>query len=239
MIDNTVTKDAVIAEIKRLAGELGRAPGVEAFSRQSGIAIHHWLGVYWSKWSDALAAAGLAANQLNSRLDSSVVLERLAEVTLNSGRIPPKAELKMIRRSDPTFPHDETFRKHFGGKEGIAVALRNLAATDLRYSELADLLPELEKKSNQSVSTKLDGWVYLLKSSAHFKIGRSDTVERRIKEISIALPESVSLIHAIQTDDPVGIEAYWHRRFADRRANGEWFKLEPEDLRAFKRRKFQ
>jgi hypothetical protein len=81
------------------------------------------------------------------------------------------------------------------------------------------------------------GYVYLLKHGTRreYKIGRTKNPLRREGEIAVELPEKIQPIHVIKTDDPVGIENYWHTRFADKRKEGEWFALTAGDVRAFKR----
>lgn len=81
------------------------------------------------------------------------------------------------------------------------------------------------------------GYVYLFKHGTRreYKIGRTNNPLRREGEIGIQLPEKLEPIHSIKTDDPAGVEAYWHTRFASRRMEGEWFALTAQDVRAFKR----
>lgn len=232
-------RDRIIFEIKRLAAETGKPPGVALFARETGITQKEWYGVIWPRWSDALAEAGLGSNTLQGRFDSNAVLRRLAEVSRERGCVPTTPEMKIIRRSDPSFPNPKTIAAHFGNREQVIEAVRHFCRDHQGFECVLAALPAPSAIKPVSPPPAAEGWVYLLKSGSHFKIGRSDQLERRVKEISIALPERVVLVHAIRTDDPVGIEAYWHKRFANRRANGEWFRLDLQDVAAFKRRSFQ
>jgi len=60
-------------------------------------------------------------------------------------------------------------------------------------------------------------------------------VNRRVSQLATGSSVDLEVVHEIKTDDPAGVEAYWHRRFADRRLRGEWFKLSAADVRAVKR----
>jgi hypothetical protein len=53
--------------------------------------------------------------------------------------------------------------------------------------------------------------------------------------LRIKLPEELVTVHTIKTDDPEGIERYWHERFRDKRKEGEWIELNTADIKAFKK----
>lgn len=96
------------------------------------------------------------------------------------------------------------------------------------------ILDTSEEENIDSADSKV-GEVYLFKSGRYYKIGKTIDTVRRGNELRIQLPEKCVLIHSIKTDDPSGIEAYWHRRFESKRMQGEWFDLSSADVKAFKR----
>lgn len=131
------------------------------------------------------------------------------------------------------------FVKHLGKRAVMIELVRTYAMEHPAYRSVLNLVPEAEDTANaEAVAEVADGAVYMLKLGRHYKIGKSFRVPQRHREIAIELPQKPDVIHVITTDDPSGIELYWHTRFAAKRTNGEWFALTREDIRAFKRRRF-
>ena len=94
--------------------------------------------------------------------------------------------------------------------------------------------------SDLDLSAGVQGYVYMLRSGKHYKIGFTNSPVRRFREVRIELPSETVQVHTVETDDPKGIEAYWHKRFAGKRIrDSEWFELSADEVRAFKRPKYQ
>jgi hypothetical protein len=236
-----MTRDFIISEIQRTAeANNGKALGKQRFYQETGLKESDWYGKYWTKWSEAVADAGYESNKLNGALPSDFILSKLADYISEIGKFPTSGDLRMKARSDKDFPSHNTFNR-YSGKSGLAEALHLYCSSNDRLDLIKYCEPFLtDKIEARSSNSKIEenGSVYLYKSGKHYKIGRTNDLKRRDREIKLQLPIEAELIHRIITDDPVGIEKYWHSRFSENRLNGEWFNLSSSDIKAFRRRKF-
>lgn len=235
------SKDRILAEIRRTTEENGGTPpGAERFASLTGISVGVWRGKYWGTWSDALTEAGFTPNQPNEAYPRDRLINCLVDLTRRNRRFPSYADLRMARVADPTVPAHQAFTRLGTVAERLAM-LRAYVADKPDLQDVLEFLPAPEPDAEDTSAPgpdPVDGAVYMLKLGKHYKIGKSFRVPQRHREIAIELPEKPDIVHVIATDDPTGIEVYWHGRFAAKRTNGEWFALDAADVRAFRRRKF-
>lgn len=241
----TVGREHILDEIRRTAEENGGTPlGVARFGEATGISQWEWQR-YWPRWGEAVSEAGLRPNEMQARFDDDEVLARLAQEVRVLGRMPTKAEVRLRRQADPAFPGVGVFIRLGKYRQERIERLAAWCSDHPEFADVSGILERLLEATPETASHKDRvrddvefGFVYLLKSGRNYKVGHTNSFGRRERELAIQLPERVVKVHVIKTDDPPGIEDYWHRRFADRRKNGEWFELTPADVQAFKRRKF-
>jgi hypothetical protein len=233
----------ILDAIRRCAANNNGVPlGRSRFEAETGIREKDWNGRYWARWGDALIEAGFEPNMLNQAHPEDHLLIKFVELTRDLGHFPTDSERRLRRRSDPSFPSPNAYTR-FGRNADLAARVVTFCSARAELDDVRSICEPLvvrgdvNDEETLTESVPVLGVVYLMRSGAHYKIGRSNAVGRRAYELGIQLPERLELVHAIETDDPGGIERYWHQRFADRRANGEWFKLSKVDVAAFKRRK--
>ena len=239
-----MTKEAILAEIRRLAGERNGRIGLRAFVKATGIPEKQILGKHWPTWNEAVVDAGLETAMFRrGRTPEESVLEAFAQLASQLKTWPTENQLSLARRRDPSFPSLKVFRRLRSAGDLPAKVQRHCAARsdlaaakDLATAQLSSAPPQPETYGRAPVL----GYVYMLRSSRRYKIGHTNSPTRRHREVRLDLPDPTHLVHSIPTDDPSGIEAYWHRRFEAKRVRDtEFFKLDAADVAAFKRRKYQ
>lgn len=100
--------------------------------------------------------------------------------------------------------------------------------------ELAKVLESPE------VPGKAPGYVYFVQEymNGTFKIGKTKNVEKRMNIFGVKLPFENKLIYLIKTGNHHQTEAAFHKHFADKRLEGEWFALNKENISWIKEGKY-
>jgi hypothetical protein len=233
----------IIYEIRRTAkANGGVALGWRRFEEETGIRYYDWYGQFWTRWNDALREAGFEPNRMSQAYDERFLLEKLVELTRSIARVPTAGDLLLAARNTPSFPSEKTFRR-IGSKRQRASKIIGFCEANPGNDDVAALWRQVATAEETKVDEGTDstvspvGYVYLLKhgSRREYKIGRTNNPVRREGEFGIQLPDKLQPVHYIKTDDPAGVELYWHTRFKEKRKQGEWFTLTANDVRAFQR----
>ena len=240
-----MTKGQILSEIRRTARANGGVPlGWKRFKTETGIGYYDWFGKFGAGWSDLVREAGFDGNRFSTDgYSDDDLVQALVALTRRLKRVPVRAEILFAKVQDGKFPSEKALRR-LGTKPETASRILEFCRSNDGYDDILALWEQTigaekphaaDESAYFSAPTK--GYVYLVRhgARAEYKIGRTCSPLRREGEVGIELPEKLAPIHYIETDDPAGVESYWHARFAAKRKQGEWFALSPEDVRAFKR----
>lgn len=237
-----MSKAQILEHIQKIAeANGGEPPGKLKFYQLTGIKESDWSGKYWVRWSDAVAEAGYMPKQMQGAFSDEHILSSYLGLIRELGHIPTSAELRMKSRNDQDFPSHNTFSRYGSKKRLIGKLIDFVKGSGANQ----DILPMLEAAPHESGNqpseseseSPADGYVYLMQFGSEYKIGTSNNVERRFRELKTQMPYEGKIIHTIATGDPEGIEAYWHQYFSENRLKGEWFKLSKAEVAYFKKRK--
>ncbi len=237
-----MTKAEILRLIRDFAAADGGNIGLRRFLALSGIKEKQIIGVHWSKWNEAKNEAGLQAHAFaQAPLDLGAAVPPIAALVASLGRWPTEAEFRLAKRHDFGIP-TVTVMRRLEADPSFMTRLAEFCAQRTELAHLENVVVDRARKrrAGAAPAVAVAGYVYMMRSGKRYKIGRTSSPTRRHREVRLDLPERTDLVHSIETDDPQGIEAYWHGRFAEKRIRDtEFFSLSAADVAAFRKRKFQ
>ena len=237
---SNITKQDILNAIQRTAKENNGKPlGMGRFEKETGIKPYDWQR-YWTQFSKAQQEAGFSPNQLQVPYSDEFLFEKIISLARKLNKFPNTREIRIERINNSEFPDNSAFTRAFGYKQQFSLKLAGYCQGKNGYEDIIELCEKVSRKigeqeESNNKSKEIFGAVYLFKHGKYYKIGKTNDTVRRGNELKIQLPENLDLIHEIKTDDPSGIEVYWHNRFETKRMKGEWFDLDSSDIKSFKR----
>lgn len=238
-------KEAIAEAYMQMVKEQGGKPlSRTAFLQKTLLPENIWSGGHWRSWAHFQFELGLEPTLQAKRTPDEVLLRRFAELALKLNKLPSLADFRMERRKDPTLPCYDCFHR-MAQREELLTMVELFCEDKPEFTPVTELLRQrraifMTRKREQK-RKRCQGFVYLLRGGEvrMFRLGaaRAHGSEfiRKTKALSLR-PETV---HMIDTDDPEGIEDYWRRRFSRQHLKDNLYRLDSNDLMAFRRRKYQ
>jgi hypothetical protein len=239
-----MTKDEYLELVRQHAEQAGGTIGLRAFCRATRMPERHFLEFGFDNWGAAVAAANLRpVSFFRPRADDADVVRQFVQLAARLGRWPTENDIVLARKKDDQFPCLQVVRR-LGRSGGLAAKVVAFCEGNSDLGAVAALaarrIAANGEEPSQSRRAHVEGYVYMMRSGRRYKIGYTSSPSRRHREVRLDLPDPTDLVHTIPTDDPPGIEAYWHHRFRDKRVRDtEFFELDAADVLAFKARKYQ
>lgn len=112
---------------------------------------------------------------------------------------------------------------------------------DCQFHDLYELVDEEEynrimKVEKEYIERVRKGYVYFAKSGIGLtKIGKTSNLQKRIKQLEKEVQSNLEVIHTIPSDNAYQTEQSFHKRFEEKRVNGEWFLLDELDIEEIKK----
>ncbi len=226
-------KDEVPSEIRRVAQERDGQRGLTSFLKAAGIPKTQILTDAWPATTD----------YSRHRTGENLVLEAVARLIQRLKKWPTENELSLERQRDRSFPSLNVVRRL--RKSGQLP--RMLVAYCANRPELGDAVKIAAHQDTFAARgvaatghVPARGHVYMIRAGRYYKIDHTVPPRHRHREVRSDLVEAKNLVHAIETDDPRGIAAYWRRRFESKQVdNTGLFALDESDVAAFRLRRYQ
>lgn len=236
-----LTKKEILEEVQKWAKENGgRTPSEKIIREELKIPKWDWI-TYWTKTTDLQRDAGLIPQGFDkTKYTKKELCDEFIKLIREKKKWPSRDEMDFKRRQDLKYPSPSTFYKKLGLSENLKLTILEYVKNKQGYEDIANIcnsvLKTYKNESSTSENNKAEsGYVYLGLQHGDYKIGFTKDLDRRRDDITLLGSEPMNWIHKIETDDMKGIERYWHNRFKSKWLRGEWYKLNPSDVKAFKR----
>lgn len=240
-----LTKEEILKKLQQYAKEGGgETPSEKKFYEYAEIGIYDLKKHGWAKYGDLVDEGGLTPNKFdNTKYSHEQLCEIFIEVIREKSKWPTRGILDVKHHKDSRFPDSSTFYKKLGLTVNLAKTILEFIKDKQGYADVVNIcnsvverFENISETEEQITGKVTHGWVYLFKHGHYnqYRIGQTSDLLRRGSEIRIQLPERATLVHSIETVDPVGVETYWLNRFKSKQMNGDWFNLSRTDVNEFK-----